>query len=249
MNIFKKILGNSNILYYPGCLTKFALEDIEKKYKKILEKEEIDFIMLKDEELCCGSPIKNVGETKVFEEIVEKNLKVFQEHGIGKIITNCPACAMVFKKDYAEILGEKWDIEVLHITEVIKLKNKNSINPPRKSTEKLKKVTYHDPCHLGRELGIYEQPRKIICSQGFELKEMELCRNKSYCCGGGGGVKSNFSELSNSIAKDRVNQAKETEAKILITSCPMCFVNLKENSDDIEVKELSEILKLEKDNE
>ena len=198
-------------------------------------KEGIDFIVLKDDELCCGSPVKNAGEPRAFKELAEKNFKVFKNHGVGKIITNCPACAVVFKKDYAEILGEKWDIEVQHITEII--------TPKKEITNKeSKKVTYHDPCHLGRSMGIYDQPREIISGQGLELKEMELCRNKSYCCGGGGGVKSNFSDLSNAIAKDRVNQAKKTEAEILITSCPMCFANLKENSDDMEVKELSEIL-------
>jgi heterodisulfide reductase subunit D len=238
MNIIKKFFRDNNVLYYPGCLTKFALKDIQKKYEILLKKEGIDFIVLKDEELCCGSPVKNAGKPEEFEKLAQKNLKLFKEHGIGKIITNCPACAIVFKKDYAEILGDKWDVEVKHMTEVI---------TPKKEVynEKSKKVTYHDPCHLGREMGIYDQPRKIICSQGLELKEMELCRNKSYCCGGGGGVKSNFSDLANSIAKDRIRQAKKTEAEILITPCPMCFANLKENSGDLEVKELSEILEKE----
>ena len=233
MSLFKKIFKDTNTLYYPGCLTKFALQDIQKRYEKILRNEGIDFIVLKDDELCCGSPVKNAGKPEEFKKLAKKNLKVFKEHGIGKIITNCPACAVVFKKDYAEILGDKWDIEVKHITEIIKPKDKEKQN---------KKVTYHDPCHLGREMGIYDQPREIICSQGLDLKEMELCRNKSYCCGGGGGVKSNFSDLSNSIAKNRIRQAKKTEAECLITSCPMCFANLKENSNGLEVKELSEIL-------
>jgi len=251
MSIFKKIFKDSNILYYPGCLTKFALEDIQEKYKKILEKEGIDFIMLKDEELCCGSPVKNAGEPEAFKELAEKNLQIFKSHGVGTIITNCPACAVVLKKDYAEILGEKWDIEVKHMTEIIKpidasLQLREGNGGKGKSEKKNKTATYHDPCHLGRAMGIYDQPREIICSQGFELKEMELCRNKSYCCGGGGGVKSNFPELANSIAKDRINQAKKTGADILITPCPMCYANLKENKGDMEVKELSEIL--EEDN-
>lgn len=238
MSILKKIFKDSNVLYYPGCLTKFALENIQEKYKKILEKEKIDFIMLKDEELCCGSPVKNAGEPEAFREIAEKNLRIFKSHGIGTIITNCPACAVVLTKDYAEILGEKWDIEVKHVAEII--------NPIKAiSNKESRKVTYHDPCHLGRAMGIYNQPREIIQAQGFDLKEMELCRNKSYCCGGGGGVKSNFSELASAIAKDRINQAQETGAEILITSCPMCYANLKENGGDMEVKELSEILEEE----
>lgn len=231
MGIFNKLLGG-NTLYYPGCLTKFALKDIQDKYKKILEKEGIDFIMLSDKELCCGSPIKNAGEDKEFEELARKNLKVFKDHSVDRIISNCPACVLVFKNDYGEVLGKDWDIEVLHITEIIqKMEVKNSGT-----------VTYHDPCHLGRGLGIYDQPREIIKKTGHDLREMELAKNKSFCCGGGGGVKTNNAELSNRIAKDRNEQAKKTGAKCLITSCPMCYANLKENSEGLKVKELSEII-------
>ncbi len=242
MGIFNKIF-KGNTLYYPGCLTKFALKDILEKYKKILEKEGIDFIMLGDKELCCGSPIKNAGADKDFEDLARKNFKVFKEHSVDRIITNCPACALVLKKDYREILGKDWDIEVLHMTEIVNPKTGQSEkeNYKQKTTNR-KLATYHDPCHLGRELGIYDQPRDIIKKSGYEIKEMELTRNTSFCCGGGGGVKTNNPELSNRIAKDRIAQAKKTGSECLITSCPMCYANLKENSDGIEVREISEII-------
>jgi heterodisulfide reductase subunit D len=223
-------------LYYPGCLTKFALKDIQENYKKILEKEGIDYIMLKEKEFCCGSPVKNAGAEKEFNSLVEKNLKVFKEHGVDMIISNCPACVAVFKNDYKEILGDKWDIEVKHITEIINPKG------DKLPTTNQQSATYHDPCHLGRQLGVYDQPRNIIKKAGYELKEMDLSRNKSFCCGGGGGVKSNNPELSNRIAKDRIGQARKTGAKHLITSCPMCYANLKENKENIEVVEISEII-------
>ena len=103
-------------------------------------------------------------------------------------------------------------------------------------------ATYHDPCHLGRILKIYDKPRKIIEKAGYCLKEMDLSKNKSFCCGGGGGMKSNYPELSNEIAKDRIEQAQKIGVDELITSCPMCYVNLKENSKSIKVKEISEII-------
>ncbi len=238
MKIFEKFLGG-NTLYYPGCLTKFACKDQMEKYKKILSLEKIDFIMLKDNELCCGSPVKNAGAKKVFEDLARKNLAVFSEHSIDRIITNCPSCALVFKKDYKEILGKEWGIEVLHISEVID-----------KSLSVLKKVenggraTFHDPCHLGRALGIFEQPRNVIKKAGYELVEMEYSREKSVCCGAGGGVKGNNLELSNRIGKDRTKQAKETGADVLVTNCPMCFKQLTENGQGMKVLELCDLFEL-----
>ena len=235
MDLFKKFF-KGNTLYYPGCLTKFVLEDIQENYKRLLEKEGIEFIMLKEKEFCCGSPIKNAGAAKEFEEIAAKNLKVFKEHGVDRIISNCPSCTAVFKIDYKNVLGEKWNIEVFHITEILSPKPQKS----KDTSEKI--VTYHDSCHLGRTMGVYDQPRKLLEKAGCRLAEMKLCREKSFCCGGGGGVKSNNPELANLIAGDRVSQAKETGAEILATACPMCYANLKENSKNITVKELSEIL-------
>ncbi|MEA2007036.1 MAG: (Fe-S)-binding protein [Patescibacteria group bacterium] len=236
MKLFGKKIFKGNTLYYPGCLTKFAAKEILEKYKKILQREGIDFVMLGDKEVCCGSPVKNAGAQEQFKKLVENNLEIFKEHGIGRIITNCPACALVFKKDYKEALGEKWDIEALHFTEL----------EPLKSTQKSKSnevVTYHDPCHLGRALGIYDEPRKMIRNAGYEIDEMELNNFKSFCCGGGGGVKTNDGELSNRVAKDRIEQVKKTKARTVVTPCPMCWAHLKENSgDDIEIKELSEII-------
>jgi len=242
MDLLRKIF-KGNTLYYPGCMTKFVLKDIEVNYKKILEREGIDFIMLRDKELCCGSPIKNAGDDEKFLEIANKNLKVFKEHGVSRIITNCPACAAVFRNDYRKFLGEKWNIEVFHIIEIIKIR-KNMVNKKTERTvdKKTKVATYHDPCHLGRVLGIYDKPRKVIESAGYKLKEMDLNRNKSFCCGGGGGVKSNYPELSNAIAQDRMEQANKVGAHKLFTACPMCYANLKENSKGMEVEEISQIL-------
>ena len=117
MNFFKKIF-KGNTLYYPGCLTKFVLGKILNNYKEILKNEGIDYIMLNQKELCCGSPLKSAGKDNEFKELVKKNFKIFKEHGVSKIITNCPACAAIFIKDYKEIedatrpiLVRKWGKE------------------------------------------------------------------------------------------------------------------------------------------
>jgi len=233
MNIFKKIF-QGNTLYYPGCLTKFVLKDILANYQRLLRQTGVDFIALEEVEQCCGSPLKNAGMIKEFQALAEKNLKIFQEHGVGKIITNCPACAAVLKNDYAETLGKKWKIEAKHITEVI--------SPQQINVRKGTKITYHDSCHLGRKLGIFEQPRQLLKVAQCQLVEMELNREESFCCGGGGGVKSNQPALANEIAKERVAQAKATQASCLVTACPMCYANLKENAAGIEVKEMSQLI-------
>ena len=104
MGMLDKLLGG-NTLYYPGCMTKFVLKDIESNYEKILRKSGIDFIKLKDLEVCCGSPVLNAGYDNDFKTLAMKNLDVFKKHGIKKIITSCPACYKTFHKDYPKILS------------------------------------------------------------------------------------------------------------------------------------------------
>jgi heterodisulfide reductase subunit D len=174
-----------------------------------------------------------------FKDLAEKNLKVFKDHSVSKIITHCPACFMIFKKEYPKALGKKWDIEVEHATEILaRMKN-------IKGSRGGETVTFHDPCHLGREMGIFEEPRKVLRDLGCEIKEMELCGNQSFCCGGGGGVQSNEPNVASRIAKDRIAMAKKTGAKTLVTPCPLCYLNLKNNAEDgedgLEVKELSQL--------
>jgi len=232
-------IKTGNVLYYPGCLTKFVAKELRENYRKILRSIGIDFIELKDLEVCCGSPALNAGYKEDAKNLSEKNLKVFKEHSIRKIITSCPACFKVFSHDYPKLL-EKWDIEVEHTIQTIAKAVKEG---KLKTKEKFKgMVTYHDPCHLGRYGGIYEEPREILKFLGFEVVEMEFTKENSFCCGGGGGVIGNYPELSEEIAKERIKQAKETKSKTLITACPLCYVHLKNVAKDIEVKEISEFI-------
>jgi len=239
MKIFEKLLGG-NILYYPGCLTKFAARDLKKRYEKILKMLGIDFIELSEVELCCGSPALKAGYLEDFKTLAKKNLEIFKQHSVAKIITNCPACFMILKREYRKVLGEKWDIEVEHITQTIAkhleiLEKEQLKNPAQVS------ATYHDPCHLGRQMGVFEEPRRIIEKLGYKISEMELNKMESFCCGGGGGVRTNEPNLANEIAKDRISQAEKTGADILITPCPLCYLHLKENRNNIKVVELSEL--------
>ena len=239
MGLLDKILGG-NVLYYPGCLTKFVARDLNDNYRKILRKIGIDFIELKEKEVCCGSPALNAGFKETAKTLARKNFKLFKEHRVKKIITSCPACFRTFSQDYPELV-ENWDIEVEHIVQTIfKALKKGKLKFNKKVGEV---VTYHDPCYLGRHSGIYEEPRKILEFLGFKIYEMKFNRNEAFCCGGGAGVQSNYPELANRIAKERIKQAVETSSKILVTTCPLCYLHLKRNSENkIKVVEFSKLL-------
>jgi len=241
MGVLDKLLGG-NVLFYPGCMEKFVLKDLQENYEKILRRCGIDFIKLKDLEACCGSTVLNAGYLIDFETIAKKNFKIFKEHGIKKIITPCPACFKTFKLEYPKVISN-FDIEIEHVTQTIANAIKNGKLKLNK-IDKPVKTTYHDPCHLGRHCGIYEEPRIILKALGYDLVEMKFSKENAFCCGGGGGLRSNYSDLSNEIAKERVKQALEIKADLIITSCPMCYSCLDEAGKNSKIKtvELSSVI-------
>ena len=234
------VSGRGNMLFYPGCLTKFVAKDILDNYKKLLEMCGEDFIVLPDREVCCGSPVLNAGYRKDFVDLAEKNLSVFKEYGVTRIITGCPACFRIFDHEYKKALGDKWDIRAEHMTAyLLKKIEAGKLKLPKVEI----KAAYHDPCHLGRHSSIYEEPREILRSQGVQLFEMVLNREHAFCCGAGGGVQSNNRELAEKIAGERVDQAVNTEAEYLITPCALCTYNLRNAAGNkIKIREMSQIL-------
>ncbi|MCK5176213.1 MAG: (Fe-S)-binding protein [Candidatus Aenigmarchaeota archaeon] len=234
MNLLNKLFGG-NTLYYPGCLTKFVAVKLQDNYMKILTKTGIDFIVLKDLEVCCGSPVLNGGYEKEAKKLAQKNFDIFREHAVKKIITSCPACYKTFSKEYP-LLVKEWDIEAEHITQTI-------FQAMKKNKYQLKKldikINYHDPCHLGRACNIYDEPRNILEKSGCKVVEMTDTKERSFCCGGGGGLRSNNESLAKRIAKLRLKQCK---TGTLVTTCPLCYLQLKENAGNKKVLELSEVI-------
>lgn len=214
-------------LYYPGCLTKGVLTEELQNYKDIFNKLGIDFVMLPDSEVCCGLPVLNAGYKKDVRKLAKKNLELFKKNKIKKIITNCPSCYHTFNHIYPKILKE-WDLETEHATVTIF----NSLKKKRIkfSPESKEKVSYHDPCHLGRYSGIYEEPRQVIKMLGGELIEYKNNREASFCCGGGGGLRANFPENAKKIAKLKSDHTPNEVEKI-ISPCGLCYSNIKSATD------------------
>ena len=212
----------------------------------ILNASGVSFGILGEEEECCGNEIYMLGETGLFQNLVEKNSQKFKELGVSKVITLCPHGYNTMKNIYPASGG---NFEVYHYTQILNdLINKNKIKPSRAKA----KVTYHDPCFLGRYNNIYDEPRQILQSiPGIKLVEMERNRRDAFCCGGGSGnfVTDLLAGSADSPARVRAREAYETGADTLAVACPSCLTMLTdavkaENLDDkLAVKDISQILK------
>lgn len=221
------------LLYFKGCTARERLDSISNSTEEILKQANMDYEVL-DNENCCGSVLLRTGFKEEAKELMSKNIDNFKNK---TIVTSCAGCYKTLKEDYKDILGV--DLDVIHISELIlDLINANKLN--LKSVNNLN-VTYHDPCHLGRHAGVYEAPREVIKNIA-ELTEMKNIKEQSRCCGSGGGVKSAYSDLANSIATLRIEEAEDTSADLIVTSCPFCKLNLSDNSDNLEVLDLSEFV-------
>jgi Fe-S oxidoreductase len=213
----------ADVLYFVGC-TAALTPEIQKtaiNTARVLKKLDVDFSVLGEQEICCGSVGMRTGDRKAFNSIALKNRDLFQKSGVKTIITSCAGCYRTLKIDYAELL-EELEINIYHTVEFIhKLMNEKSLMLKSLGLN----VTYHDPCHTGRHTGIYEEPR-IILKKIANLKEMKSIKESAKCCGAGGGVKKGFPELALEIAKSRVKEAEETGADYLVSICPFCYRNL-----------------------
>ena len=213
------------MLYFRGCTAREKETDIQKATEKLLDLAGIDYHILEDEK-CCGSVLLRTGFDKEAQRQIEKNTVILKDE---KIITSCAGCYKTLKEDYE-------GLDVIHISQLLDdLINENRLNLTKTNLN----VTYHDSCHLGRHMEVFDEPRNVI-ENVAELVEMENNREKALCCGAGGGVKSAYGELANQMAKSRLEQAGDTGCEILITACPFCKLNL--GNGDLEVLDLTEFL-------
>lgn len=230
-------------LYFAGCTPSYdpQAQKIARALVKLMDRAGVNFGILREQENCCGSEVRRLGEAGLFEMMVEDNLALFQELEIKNIFTTSPHCFHTFQIDYAQN-GVETGLKVQHYTQVLagvlaegRLSFAGSFP---------KTVTYHDPCYLGKHHGIFDEPRNVLASiPGLRLVEMDRSREKSLCCEGGGGRM--FLEGTNPgtrLAQWRVQEALEVGAEVLATACPFCLLTLQEAVKHLNAEEKIQVL-------
>ncbi|MFH1422288.1 MAG: (Fe-S)-binding protein [Planctomycetota bacterium] len=235
-----------DILYFPGCYLSYdpRLKKVAVATANILNKAEVNFGILGAQENCCGESIRKTGDEELFKRLAKENIKAFIENGVKKILVSSPHCYHTFKNEYPEF---KVNFEIIHISQYLfELVNKGRLNLTK---EYGKKVTWHDPCYLGRHNGIYDEPREVLKKiPGLQLIEMPEARADSLCCGGGGGRIWMETPKEERFCDLRVQQAVKCGAEVLATSCPYCITNFEdsrlttEDCEALEIKDITEII-------
>jgi len=244
----KRYESGDEYLFYVGCLGSYdeTGQRMARSLAGLLNEARISFGILGKEEECCGNEVYMLGEMGLFQTLAEKNSQKFKEHGVRKIVTLSPHAYNTMKNNYPKFGA---DFEVYHYAQLLDdLIKKNKIRPSQNQA----KVTYQDPCFLGRYNKIYDEPRQILQAiPGIELVEMERNREDSFCCGGGSGnfVTDLLAGGEESPGRVRVREACETGADTLAVACPSCMTMftdaVKEEGleDKLTVKDVSEIVK------
>ena len=241
------------ILFWVGCAGSFdeRAKKITKAFVKILLNAGVDFAVLGAEESCSGDPAKRAGNEFLFQMQAMTNIEVMNAYEVKKIVTTCPHCFNTLKNEYPE-LGGKY--EVIHHTQLLRDLLDDGRMTIAEGTFKGKRITYHDPCYLGRANNIYEAPRELIKKLDAELVEMKSCKSRGLCCGAGGAQM--FKEPENGkkdINIERTEQALETQPDIIAAGCPFCNtmmsdgVKNKEKEDSLAVLDLAEMIATAKD--
>jgi len=242
----KTFTEGMELLYFPGCYLSYdpRLKKVARATANILNRAGIDFGILGSKENCCGESIRKTGDEELFKRLARENIKTFIDNGVKKILVSSPHCYHTFKNEYPEF---RVNFEVIHISQYLfELINEGKLELNK---EYGKKVTYHDPCYLGRHNGIYDEPREVLKKiPGLDLREMPDSRRDSLCCGGGGGRIWMETPKGERFSDLRLEQAVGVGAEVLVTSCPYCITNFedsrmnREDSEVIEIKDITEII-------
>ncbi|MFW9832279.1 MAG: (Fe-S)-binding protein [Candidatus Thorarchaeota archaeon] len=201
-----KVAETADVAYFVGCTSSYKMQHLAVTTARILNKLNIDFVLPGNDERCCGSPLIRTGQTEVVKDLVKHNVDVIKENGAKLVVYSCSGCFRTSVFDWPRYYG-KLPFKVQHITQFLaKALEKVKIEPIPGVEER---VAYHDPCHLGRHVGVYDAPRRILeLLPGITLVEMSRTRENSRCCGAGGGVKAGIPELALEIATKRIYDAE-----------------------------------------
>lgn len=223
-----------DVVYFAGCYASYVYTETAKATVDILKQAGINVAYLGEGEWCCGIRQLYDGSVSLAKEIARHNVSALRDAGAKQVVTSCASCYHALKTEYSEVIGEL-PFEVVHIGELIarlieegKIELKNGID---------KKVTYHDPCHLGRYEGVYDPPRNVI--KGIpEISLVEMLRNResAWCCGGGAMTYTAYPGLAKSIADTRIEEAKDVGAEVIVTGCALCITVLRPSAIKAKMK-------------
>jgi len=236
------------VLFWVGCAGSFddRAKKITKAFVKLLNKANVAFAVLGTEESCTGDPAKRAGNEFLFQMQAMTNIEVLNAYEIKKIVTACPHCFNTIKNEYPELGG---NYEVMHHTEFLKA----LLDEGRLTIEggqfKGKRITFHDPCYLGRANNVYEAPRDLIKKLEAELVEMKNCKKTGLCCGAGGAQMFKDAEKGDKeVNVERTEEALEVKPEIIAAGCPFCNtmmtdgVKAKEKEADVTVMDIAELI-------
>ena len=238
----------AEVLFWVGCAGSFddRAKKITKAFVKILNQTDISFAVLGTEESCTGDPAKRSGNEFLFQMQAVQNITTLDSYAVTKIVTTCPHCFNTLKNEYPDLGG---NYEVIHHTQLLKqLLNDNKLRIEG-GKFKGKRITYHDPCYLGRANQVYEAPRELIKKLDAELLEMKSCKSKGLCCGAGGAQMFKDAEAgTKEINIVRTEEALETQPDIIAAACPFCNTMMtdgiknKEKEGKVEVMDIAELI-------
>jgi len=227
-----KLPEKAETVYYVGCTSAYRQKELTRATVEVFKKANMDFTIMKDE-WCCSSPLLRTGQWETSwvsaKDVAQHNVNEAEKTGANTIVTTCAGCYRTWKKDYTEeykdLLNANHSFQILHTTQLLEqLLKKGELQP--KNNIKMK-VTYHDPCHLGRHMGVYDPPRNLLRAiPSIEFVEMPRTRENAWCCGSGGGVKSGYPEWAVEISGERVKEAEQLGVEAIVSACPFCERNL-----------------------
>lgn len=231
-------------IFFAGCTGSYRMQYIPAAGVRVLDRAGVKMNVLGDKEWCCTSPAIRTGVRDLTMDAANTVVSKADAVGAKDMVMTCSGCYKTISKDFDDYYS-KTGQNVSHFTQYAEKLIKEKKLPL--NHEFKAKVTYHDPCHLGRHAGVFDAPRNVLKKvKGIELVEMYRNRENSRCCGAGGGYKSAFNDLAVNVAADRVRDAEEVGAEIIVTACPFCVLNLKagvkQAGSNIKVMDISEIL-------
>ncbi len=233
------------VLYFVGCTAAYDpnIRAMAENTARVLSHAGVDFGTLGNDEGCCGSTMMRTGLSEAASGLVLKNIERFEQASPSVIVTSCAGCYKTLRQDYPKY--GRLPAPVVHVTELVGDLIESGMVSPAVRVDRT--VSFHDPCHLGRHVGLYDAPRRILRHiPGIRLVEMERNRENARCCGAGGGVKTAFPQLADDISGMRVVDAEEVGCEVLTTSCPFCYQSLKSatasRESELEMVDLMELL-------